>query len=126
MAEGIEIKAPSQLADLADAPPAEGAPAQVLQQDAVLLDRLLTATAQGNDTGESGAFADDVAAALGLFGGMRVALDQMEAQVVMEARRRGMEWREIAHHQGLKSSQAASQRYQRLVTRLEEIRQGIR
>lgn len=37
-----------------------------------------------------------------------------------------MDWRQIAGHQGLNSSQAASQRYQRLVTRLEEIRQGVR
>ncbi|MFE5709581.1 hypothetical protein ACFQ7J_01935 [Streptomyces sp. NPDC056501] len=57
---------------------------------------------------------------------MRTALDWLETQVVIEARRRGMEWRQIASHQGMKSSQAASRRYQRLVTRLEEIRQGIR
>ncbi|MDX3315421.1 MULTISPECIES: hypothetical protein [Streptomyces] len=70
--------------------------------------------------------ADEVAAGLSLFEVMRVALDRLETQVVIEARRRGMDWRQIAGHQGLNSSQAASQRYQRLVTRLEEIRQGVR
>lgn len=70
--------------------------------------------------------ADDVAAALGLFEEMREQLDRLETQVVIEARRCGMDWRQIAQHQGLNSSQAASQRYQRLMTRLEEIRQGVR
>ncbi|MEV8628577.1 hypothetical protein [Streptomyces sp. NPDC051079] len=126
MAEGIETEARRRLAGLADAPLADGAPAQVLQEDAALVGRLLAAVAQRHDTGEADTTAGDVAAALGLFGDMRMALDQMEAQAVIEARRSGMEWREIAHHQGMKSSQAASQRYQRLLTRLEEIRQGIR
>jgi hypothetical protein len=36
-----------------------------------------------------------------------------------------MDWRQIAQHQGLNSSQAASQRCQ-LMTRLEVIRQGVR
>ncbi len=69
---------------------------------------------------------DEVAAALSLFDQMRLALDQLEAQVVVEARRCGMDWKQISRHQGFNSSQAASQRYQRLTTRLEEIRQGIR
>lgn len=43
--------------------------------------------------------------------------------MVIEARRRGMDWRQIAERQGLNSSQAASQR---LMTRLEVIRQGVR
>ncbi|MFD5623436.1 hypothetical protein [Streptomyces yangpuensis] len=107
-------------------PPADGAAAAGLQQDVAFLDELL-AGADGRDgTGQHGVSDEGVAAALGLFEGMRTALDRLEAQVVIEARRRGMEWREIAGHQGMKSSQAASQRYQRLVTRLEEIRQGIR
>ncbi|MFG2339450.1 hypothetical protein [Streptomyces yangpuensis] len=109
--------------------PADGAAAAGLQQDVAFLDKLLAgaAGAAGPDgTGQHGLSDEGVAAALGLFEGMRTALDRLEAQVVIEARRRGMEWREIAGHQGMKSSQAASQRYQRLVTRLEEIRQGIR
>ncbi|MFG2126002.1 hypothetical protein [Streptomyces sp. NPDC048710] len=99
---------------------------QGLQRDTALLDRLLAGLAQSEGAGERGVSDDEVAAALALFEGMRTAVDRLETQVVIEARRRGMEWRQIARHQGLKSSQAASQRYQRLMTRLEEIRQGIR
>ncbi|MFD9243116.1 hypothetical protein ACFV0D_14525 [Streptomyces sp. NPDC059556] len=123
---GIEPR--MRLAALAEPPLGDGVPvpAGVLQQDAALLGRLLAGAAQSAGTGEPGVSDDDVAAALSLFEDMRTALDRMETQVVIEARRRGMEWRQIASHQGMKSSQAASQRYQRLVTRLEEIRQGIR
>ncbi|MFD3437059.1 hypothetical protein ACFWU3_06090 [Streptomyces sp. NPDC058685] len=90
--------------------------------------RLLATAAGGRDGVEHApeVLADDVGAALGLFEEMRVQLDRLETQVVIEARRLGMDWRLIAQHQGLNSSQAASQRYQRLMTRLEEIRQGIR
>ncbi|WP_030847915.1 hypothetical protein [Streptomyces sp. NRRL F-4474] len=109
-------------------PSADGALAEGLLRDVAFLEGLLAGTAGvGGGAGRSrGASDEDVAAALGVFEGMRTALDRLEAHVVIEARRRGMEWREIAGHQGMKSSQAASQRYQRLVTRLEEIRQGIR
>ncbi|MEU5150173.1 hypothetical protein AB0G42_23720 [Streptomyces yangpuensis] len=110
----------------ADRCPADGALAAGLQQDVAFLDTLLAGAAGGDGTGQHGVPDEGLAAALGLFEGMRTALDRLEAQVVIEARRRGMEWREIAGHQGMRSSQAASQRYQRLVTRLEEIRQGIR
>ncbi|MFE5824303.1 hypothetical protein ACFQ7B_21415 [Streptomyces erythrochromogenes] len=108
-------------------PPAvDGAVAEGLQRDVAFLDGLLAGAAGSGETEQHSASERDVAAALGLFEDMRTALDRLEAQVVIEARRRGMEWREIARHQGMKSSQASSQRYQRLVTRLEEIRQGIR
>ncbi|MFF2569093.1 hypothetical protein [Streptomyces sp. NPDC058084] len=115
-----------RLAGLADLPLDDGVPARVLQQDAALVGRLLAGVARSGDAGDQGVSDEDVAAALALFEDMRMALDRLETQVVIEARRRGMEWRQIALHQGMKSSQAASQRYQRLVTRLEEIRQGIR
>ncbi|MFE7094428.1 hypothetical protein [Streptomyces erythrochromogenes] len=107
-------------------PAIDGPVAEGLLRDVAFLDGLLAGAAGSGETGQHGASAEDVAAALGLFEDMRTALDRLEAQVVIEARRRGMEWREIARHQGMKSSQASSQRYQRLVTRLEEIRQGIR
>ncbi|MFF8513251.1 hypothetical protein ACF064_34865 [Streptomyces sp. NPDC015492] len=113
-------------AGLAGFPLGDGVPAGALQRDAALLGRLLADAGQGGGVGERVVSDEDVAAALALFEGMRTALDRLEAQVVIEARRRGMEWRQIASHRGMKSSQAASQRYQRLVTRLEEIRQGIR
>ncbi|MFJ1567915.1 hypothetical protein [Streptomyces erythrochromogenes] len=107
-------------------PAIDGAVAESLQRDVAFLDGLLAGAAGSGGTGQRSASDQDIAAALGLFEDMRTALDRLEAQVVIEARRRGMEWREIARHQGMKSSQASSQRYQRLVTRLEEIRQGIR
>ncbi|MFF7206138.1 hypothetical protein [Streptomyces sp. NPDC008141] len=90
--------------------------------------RLLATAVGTRGGGEQGSeiLPDDVGAALGLFDDMREQLDRLETQVVIEARRLGMDWRQIAQCQGLNSSQAASQRYQRLMTRLEEIRQGIR
>ncbi|MFF5638520.1 hypothetical protein [Streptomyces sp. NPDC012825] len=106
-------------------PSAEDTHATGLRHDVALLEGLL-ADAARTGAGRHAVPDEDVAAALGLFENMRTALDRLEAQVVIEARRRGMEWQAIARHQGMKSSQAASQRYQRLVTRLEEIRQGIR
>ncbi|MER5204800.1 hypothetical protein [Streptomyces sp. NPDC002825] len=107
-------------------PSAEGALGKSLQHDVALLEGLLAHAAPTGTAGQHTVPDEDVAAALGLFEDLRTALDRLETQVVIEARRRGMEWREIARHQGMRSSQAASQRYQRLVTRLEEIRQGIR
>lgn len=107
-------------------------PASRIASDAALLGGLLTAVGripQDDDDGagrEPAVSADDVGAALSLFEGLRLQLDHLESSVVMEARRRGMDWREIARHQGLNSSQAASQRHQRLTTRLEEIRRGVR
>lgn len=122
--------APAGRSPADDAPasrtPPGGALAAGLQQDIAFLDGLLAGAAGPDGTARHRDTDEGVAAALGLFEGMRTALDRLEAQVVIEARRRGMDWREIAGHQGMKSSQAASQRYQRLVTRLEEIRQGIR
>ncbi|MGW5636388.1 hypothetical protein [Streptomyces sp. NPDC003832] len=105
----------------------EGTVASRVGQDASLVGRLLAAVggASGHD-GPSGVVPDDVGAALGLFEALREELDRLETQVVIEARRCGMDWRQIAGYQGLNSSQAASQRYQRLMTRLEEIRQGVR
>ncbi|MET8670073.1 hypothetical protein ABZV87_37770 [Streptomyces tendae] len=128
MADEAHGPARAQLSAIAEDPAALWAPAHRLEQDAALLGRLLAAAAgQRQDGGQRpDVSADEVAAGLSLFEEMRVALDRLETQVVIEARRRGMDWRQIAGHQGLNSSQAASQRYQRLVTRLEEIRQGVR
>lgn len=124
----VHHAARSRLAALADAAASDGLPAHRVAQDAALLGRLLTATDRVR--AEAGPVpdvtADDIGAALCLVDGLRRQLDRLESQVVMEARRRGMDWRQIAHHQGLNSSQAASQRHQRLTTRLEEIRQGVR
>ncbi|WP_129311355.1 hypothetical protein [Streptomyces sp. L2] len=127
MAHDAQEAARRRLAAITEDAPADSVPAR-LARDAALLGRLLTAT--GHHRGEaddvSHVTLDDIGAALSLFDGLRHQLDRLESQVVMEARRRGMDWRQIAGHQGLNSSQAASQRHQRLTTRLEEIRQGVR
>lgn len=128
MARDPQGKARERLSALAGEPSDHRAPARRLEQDAALLGRLLAAAdrPQGGGGGAADPGPDDVGAALSLFEDMRLHLDRLETQVVIEARRRGMDWRQIARCQGLNSSQAASQRYQRLVTRLEEIRQGVR
>ncbi|MFE2267066.1 hypothetical protein [Streptomyces griseosporeus] len=133
MSHDVHDQARQRLSRLAAESADEESPAGRLRRDAALIGRLLAAAARDDALApvedRSGAHTDteaDVAAGLGLLEEMRVALDQLEAQVVMEARRRGLDWRRIARHRGLNSSQAASQRYQRLVTRLEEMRQGVR
>ncbi|MGW1798683.1 hypothetical protein ACWCQN_22535 [Streptomyces sp. NPDC001984] len=128
MAHDIQDDARLRLAALAERSEAVCAPAEQAARDVDLLGRLVTAAdRRGSDGGpEPGVTADDVGAALSLFEDLRHQLDRLESRVVMEARRRGMDWRQIASHQGLNSSQAASQRHQRLTTRLEEIRQGVR
>ncbi|ANP51627.1 hypothetical protein J2Z21_007272 [Streptomyces griseochromogenes] len=128
MASDARQQARDRLSALREPPVQDVAAAHGLQQDVLLAARLLAAAAgdRDNDGREWAVTADEVGAALSLFDGMREQLDRLEMQVVLEARRRTMDWRQIARHQGLNSSQAAAQRYQRLVTRLEEIRQGVR
>lgn len=102
--------------------------ARQLERDAVLLGKVLLAAAnyQHSDGQLPDVGTDELGAALSLFEEIRNQVDRLETQVVIEARRRGMDWKQIAPYQGLGSSQAASQRYQRMMTRLEEIRQGVR
>lgn len=127
MARDPRQQARDRLSALGDAPAADTTAAHRLEKDAALLGRLLAAAGEQNNGGHApDVDPDDVGAALGLFETMRHQLDRLETQVVIEARRRGLDWRQIARYQGLNSSQAASQRYQRLMTRLEEIRQGVR
>ncbi|MFJ5104719.1 hypothetical protein [Streptomyces sp. NPDC088554] len=128
MARDARDEARRRLSALAEDSTAHWAPARSLEQDAALLGRLMMAAANHQQSGGQAVDVtpDDVGAALGLFEDMRHQLDRLESQVVIEARRRDMDWRQVAQHQGLNSSQAASQRYQRLMTRLEEIRQGVR
>ncbi|WP_369394890.1 hypothetical protein AB5J72_51015 [Streptomyces sp. CG1] len=120
-------QARERLSALAPADADDTTAARCVEQDASLIGRLLAAAGEQGHHGQApGVIPADVGAALGLFEGLREQLDRLETQVVIEARRCGMDWRQIAQHQGLNSSQAASQRYQRLMTRLEEIRQGVR
>lgn len=128
MARNARDEARRRLSALAQDPTGHWAPAYRLEQDAALIERLMMAAANHQQSGGRApdVAPDDLGAALGLFEDMRHQLDKLETQVVIEARRRDMDWRQVAQHQGLNSSQAASQRYQRLMTRLEEIRQGVR
>ncbi|MEU5538957.1 hypothetical protein [Streptomyces sp. NPDC020362] len=128
MARDARDEARLRLSALAEDPNAPWAPARRLEEDAALLGRLLAAAAGHQQSrGQVPDVApDEVGAALSLFEDMRHQLDRLETQVIIEARRRDMDWRQVARFQGLNSSQAASQRYQRLMTRLEEIRQGVR
>jgi len=52
-------------------------------------------------------------------GGLRRDLDRIEYQLIRTARGTGLGWREIAHRLGLRSRQAAEQRYLRLSTHAE-------
>ncbi|MGW1068104.1 hypothetical protein ACWD4F_26695 [Streptomyces aureus] len=128
MGRDVRQQAREQLAALEEPVGGDGPAAQGLHGDVLLVARLLSVAAENRRDGgrEPSVTAEDVGAALTLFEGMREQLDRLEAQAVLEARRHAMDWRRIAAHQGLNSSQAASQRYQRLITRLEEIRQGVR
>ena len=127
MSRDSSEQARERLSALAPVPAGDTTAARRLEQDASLVGRLLAAAGEQGHHGQvPGVRPADVGAALGLFEGMREQLDRLETQVVIEARRLGMDWRQIAQHRGLNSSQAASQRYQRLMTRLEEIRQGVR
>ena len=56
----------------------------------------------------------ELRAALELAGLDQRAAETREINVVARLRERGVSWREIAHHRGLQSAQAAQQRYDRL------------
>ncbi len=59
----------------------------------------------------------DVMAALTLIPKARAEMEQLEALFLGIARERGMTWQDIAFGLGLGSTQAARQRYERLVRR---------
>ncbi|MFE2106926.1 hypothetical protein ACFXAF_13785 [Kitasatospora sp. NPDC059463] len=111
--------------DLQEDPPA-WAPARRLWDGAEVLSKVMDASTRSPGGDEPAIATDDLAAALALFEDLRQQLDHLECQVIMEARRHGMDWNQIKDQQSLKTPQAAAQRYQRLMTRLEEIRQGMR
>ncbi|QCQ92951.1 DNA-binding protein [Rhodococcus sp. SGAir0479] len=83
--------------------------------------RIVAAVAGGvhpPDPGEPEVDTADLTAALGLIPKARAEMDQLEALVLELARRNGMTWQEIAFGLGLGSTQAARQRYERLVKRI--------
>ncbi|QTJ66071.1 DNA-binding protein [Rhodococcus sp. ZPP] len=83
--------------------------------------RVVAALAGGTtppEPGEPDVDDADITAALSLIPKARAEMDQLEALFLGVARQRGMTWQEIAFGLGLGSTQAARQRYERLVSRI--------
>lgn len=62
-----------------------------------------------------------VLAGVSLLGPARAELDQIEAALLFTARAAGVTWSDVAAALGLGSAQAAQQRFNRVVTRTEEV-----
>lgn len=62
---------------------------------------------------------DDLRAALTLVESARADLDALETGLMLIARAEGLTWPDIAKHLGVKSPQAAQQRFQRVSTRAQ-------
>lgn len=62
---------------------------------------------------------DDLRAALRLLESARADLDALEAGLMLIARAEGLTWPDIAEQLGVKSPQAAQQRFQRVSTRAQ-------
>lgn len=60
---------------------------------------------------------DDLRAALRLVDSARADLEALEAGLLLVARAEGLTWPDIAHQLGVKSPQAAQQRFQRVSSR---------
>ena len=60
---------------------------------------------------------EDLRAALALLESARADLDALEAGLMLSARAEGLTWPDIAKQLGVKSPQAAQQRFQRVSTR---------
>jgi hypothetical protein len=67
-----------------------------------------------DDTKNAFAGTTDLRAALELVGLDQRNAETREINVIARLRERGVSWREIAHHRGLRSAQAAQQRFERL------------
>jgi hypothetical protein len=63
---------------------------------------------------------DDLLAAIALLAAARAELDQLEAGLLFMARAEGLTWSEVARPLGLRSAQAAQQRHERVLARLDE------
>ena len=92
--------------------PRRGAPLR-LPTEADLMNRAI------DDAGNPSAGTTDLRAALELAGVDQRNAETREINVVAHLRERGVSWREIAHHRGLQSAQAAKQRYERLARQPE-------
>lgn len=61
----------------------------------------------------------DIHAALGLLESARAEMDALEAGLLFVARAEGLTWPEIAEHLGVRSPQAAQQRFERVTSRTD-------
>jgi hypothetical protein len=84
--------------------------------DAVTLIR--QALWRANTDRESLEVPGDLSAALALLAAARGEVDQLEAGLLFVARAEGLTWVQIAEALGLRSAQAAQQRYERVSARL--------
>jgi hypothetical protein len=62
---------------------------------------------------------DDLLSAITLLAAARAELDQLEAGLLFVARAEGLTWAEVARPLGLRTAQAAHQRHERVLARLE-------
>ena len=62
----------------------------------------------------------DLRAALSLIRTARADLDALEAGLILIARAEGLTWPEVARHLGVRSPQAAQQRFQRVSSRTRD------
>ncbi|GAA5200246.1 hypothetical protein GCM10023322_77690 [Rugosimonospora acidiphila] len=62
---------------------------------------------------------DDLMAAIALLAAARAELDQLEAGLLFVARAEGLTWAQVARPLGLRTAQAAQQRHERVLARLD-------
>lgn len=96
-------------------PRAPWLPAQAVHDDVTLLRFAMWRA--NSAVGE--ASHDDLRAALKLLESARADLDALETGLMLIARAEGLTWPDIAKQLGVKSPQAAQQRFQRVSTRAE-------
>ncbi|MFH8447814.1 DNA-binding protein [Streptomyces fungicidicus] len=94
-------------------------PGVIGPHEAVRLVAFLLSGAALPEDGEPEVDRADITAALSLVPRARAEMDELEAGLLQMARGRGMTWPEIAFGLGLRSPQAARQRYERLADRTE-------
>ncbi|MBK8436579.1 MAG: hypothetical protein IPM90_12245 [Austwickia sp.] len=66
---------------------------------------------------------EDLYAALRLMESARAELDAMEARLLFTARAEGLTWPQIAEHLGVRTPQAAQQRFERVTARTDAERE---
>lgn len=62
---------------------------------------------------------DDLLAAIALLAAARAEVDQLEAGLLFVARAEGLTWAQVARPLGLRTAQAAQQRHERVLARLD-------